>query len=144
MPLDWRFVTPSNNFTIFYLMSLGGSTRYNFMNLWVEQEIEKWFPILQSWPPELCRIEKKSAPVEYTLRAYAQVPGTSDVTPLNIDPQAVETPTPGDQEWVLHLLGTEGITIQVGLVITPNEPHYGKPKGEWNGDVFEIDPYRRH
>jgi hypothetical protein len=129
MATDWKFVTPRGHLTLFYFGSLGGSRRYNFMQVLSGTSLETYFPLMPG-APVLGSIPRKQSSVEYTLKAFAQVTGTSKVTQSGIDATSVPSTKPGDQEWLLQIQDDEGKEIQISLLITPVDPAHKPVSGD--------------
>jgi hypothetical protein len=122
MTATFTFITPRGHLTRFYFVSVGGSTRYNFMQVWKGTVLTDFFGIVPVSTGVLYGFQRQNAPVEYTLKAFAQVPGTPNATQSNSEATVVPSTKPGDQEWLLRIQGDEGKQVQVSLLTTPVEP----------------------
>lgn len=111
------FQTPKGHLTLFYFTSDGGSKLYNFMQVYIGSTLEGFFPILPSNGP-IYRIAKEEKPVEYTLRAYAQVPGKPDASRSQIELVETDPENPQDKAWIIRIRGSEGRNIQAAIVAT--------------------------
>lgn len=111
------FQTPKGHITLFYYTSDGGSQLYNFMQVYTGSTLEGFFPILSSNGP-IHRISKEEKPVEYTLRAYAQVPGKPDASRSQIELVETDPENPQDKAWIIRIRGNEGRNIQAAIVAT--------------------------
>ncbi|MDP2383705.1 MAG: hypothetical protein Q8N00_12980 [Nitrospirota bacterium] len=112
-----KFHTPKGYVTLFYYTSEGGSKLYNFMQVYTGSTLQGFFPILPTNGP-IYHISKEEKPVEYTLRAYAQVPGKPDASRSQIELVETVPENPGDKAWIIRIRGNEGRDIQAAIVIT--------------------------
>jgi len=114
--LDTQFVlnVPRKNYVIFQLVGSNASRRYNFMQGWLGSSLDRYFPILPTYP-WLERMAPKPSAAQYVLKAFAQVPGTSTATQSSIDALSVSP-----DEWLLKIKGDENIEIQVSVLVTPD------------------------
>jgi hypothetical protein len=129
MAAEWSFIVPAKRLAIFNFVSNGSSKKYNFFQVWVGTELKFWFGIVPSYP-NVYRIAKEKSPIQYTLKAYAQVPGTTTVTRSDIDAQVMPPEEQVEQEWLLHVRNDEGKDVQVTLLVAQNDPPNREPEGD--------------
>jgi hypothetical protein len=114
---EWNFRVPAKHLVTFKFVSNSNSKRYNFFQLIGPGNTITPIPILQS-SPVMHRIPRESTTIDYALRAWAQVPGTSTVTRSDIEAEEVSP----NREWKLTVRGAEGKDLIVSLFITETEP----------------------